>query len=69
MIELVPLGVPVMQALVAGDLDTASRQAGAPLTPYLVGEGWLWRIRLEQVASSTRGPGVDRARGGRRGDR
>ena len=52
MIELVPLGVPVMQALVAGDLDTASQQAGAPLTPYLVGEGWLWRIRLEQVASS-----------------
>jgi [ribosomal protein S5]-alanine N-acetyltransferase len=50
-VELVRLGVPVMEALVAGDLESASRQAGAPLTPYLVDESWLWRIRLEQVAS------------------
>jgi RimJ/RimL family protein N-acetyltransferase len=50
-IELVPLTVPVMEALVDGDLATASRLAGVPLTTYLVDESWLWRIRLEQVAS------------------
>lgn len=50
-IELVRLSVPVMEALVAGDLEAAAREAGAPLTPYLVDEAWLWRIRLEQVAS------------------
>lgn len=50
-IELVQLSVPVMRALVAGHLDTASREAGAPLTPYLVNQSWLWRIRLEQVAT------------------
>lgn len=50
-IELVQLSVPVMRALVAGDLEAASREAGAALTPYLVSEGWLWRIRLEQVTA------------------
>ena len=40
-----------MHALVAGDLETASRRAGATLTPYLVEQSWLWRIRLEQVAA------------------
>lgn len=50
-IELVQLSVPVMHALVAGDLETASLRAGATLTPYLVDQSWLWRIRLEQVAA------------------
>jgi RimJ/RimL family protein N-acetyltransferase len=50
-IELVRLPVATMEALVAGDLPSASRSAGATLSPYLVEEGWLWRIRLEQVAS------------------
>ena len=45
------LSVPVMEALVAGDLETASRDAATPLTPYLVDQSWLWRIRLEQVAA------------------
>lgn len=49
-IDLVPLSVATMEALVAGDLESASREAGAALTPYLVEEGWLWRIRLDQVA-------------------
>ena len=49
-LELVRLSVPTMEALVAGDLPSASRSAGAALSPYLVEEGWLWRIRLEQVA-------------------
>jgi RimJ/RimL family protein N-acetyltransferase len=49
-IELVPLAVPVMEALVDGDLATASRLAGVPLTAHLVDASWLWRIRLEQAA-------------------
>jgi RimJ/RimL family protein N-acetyltransferase len=48
-IRLVPLTVATLQALVAGDLDTARRESGAELTPYFLGEAWLWRIRLEQV--------------------
>jgi [ribosomal protein S5]-alanine N-acetyltransferase len=50
-LRLVRLPVAAMQALVAGDLPTASAAAGASLTPYLVQESWLWRIRLEQVAA------------------
>ncbi|MGZ5405574.1 MAG: GNAT family N-acetyltransferase [Nocardioides sp.] len=50
-LKLVQLSVPAMHALVAGDLETASRVAGATLTPYLVDESWLWRIRLEQAAA------------------
>ena len=49
-LTLVPLSVAVMEALLAGDLEAASAAAGAPLTPYLVDHGWLWRIRLDQVA-------------------
>ncbi|HEX6247869.1 MAG TPA: GNAT family N-acetyltransferase [Nocardioidaceae bacterium] len=50
-IELVRLSVPAMEALVAGDLAGASRAAGVALTPYLVEESWLWRIRLQQIAA------------------
>lgn len=50
-LTLVPLSVPVLEALLRGDLDAASAGAGAPLTPYLVDEGWLWRIRLEQATT------------------
>jgi [ribosomal protein S5]-alanine N-acetyltransferase len=50
-VRLVRLSVASMEALVAGDLDGASRAVGVPLSPYLVDEGWLWRIRLPQVAA------------------
>jgi [ribosomal protein S5]-alanine N-acetyltransferase len=50
-IELVQLSVAALGALVAGDLDRASQEAGVSVSPYLVEEGWLWRIRLEQIAS------------------
>jgi len=53
-LALVPLSVPVLEALLQGDLDAASAGAGAPLTPYLVDEGWLWLIRLEQVTTDPR---------------
>jgi RimJ/RimL family protein N-acetyltransferase len=46
---LVQLSVPALDALVAGDLDTAREVTGAPLTPYFVEQAWLWRIRAEQV--------------------
>ncbi len=50
-VRLVRLSVPALEALVAGDVDAASRAAGVPLSPYLVQEGWLWRIRLPQVVA------------------
>ncbi len=49
-LRLVRLPESAMRALIAGDLATASAEAGAPLTPYLVEHGWLWDIRLEQAA-------------------
>jgi ribosomal-protein-alanine N-acetyltransferase len=50
-VELVRLSVPVLEALLRGDLDAASAGAGAPLTPFLVTQDWLWRIRLDQAAT------------------
>lgn len=49
-LRLVRLSVKAMEALVADDLPAASAAAGVPLTPYLVDQSWLWRIRLAQVA-------------------
>ena len=39
-----------MTALIAGDLAAASAAAGAELTPFLVEESWLWRIRRDDIA-------------------
>ena len=49
-LRLVRLSVEAMEALVADDVATASAAVGVSLTPYLVEESWLWRIRLSQVA-------------------
>lgn len=51
-IRLVRLSPAVMQALVDGDQMAAAERSGIAITDYLAGEecGWLWRIRLEQVA-------------------
>lgn len=49
-IRLVRLSPAVMQALVDGDLEQASEQAGVPLTPFTVDESWLWKIRLADFA-------------------
>ncbi len=49
-LRLVPLSIETMTALVAGDLDSASRHAGVRLTPYLLDHGWLWTLRLAQAA-------------------
>ena len=48
-IRFVQLSPVALSALIAGDLATASAAAGAPLSPYLVDEAWLWRIRLADV--------------------
>jgi ribosomal-protein-alanine N-acetyltransferase len=53
-IELVPLSVRTMTALVAGDLDTARAACGAELSSYFLDAAWLWRIRLEQVQQEPR---------------
>ena len=48
------VGIPpaAMQALVAGDVERASRLTGIRLSKYLASDDctWLWRIRLEQAA-------------------
>jgi ribosomal-protein-alanine N-acetyltransferase len=53
-LRLVRLSVEAMEALVANDLPTASAALGVSLTPYLVEQSWLWRIRLAQVAEDPR---------------
>jgi RimJ/RimL family protein N-acetyltransferase len=53
-VRLVRLSVDAMEALVAGDLESACRVTGVALTSYFVDERWLWRIRLEQLAGDPR---------------
>ena len=48
-ITWVKLSPATLRALIDGDLVAASASAGVALTPYLVDEHWLWRIRLEQI--------------------
>lgn len=48
-VALVRLDLDTLVALIRGDLDAASELAGVPLTPYLLDEAWLWRIRHEQI--------------------
>jgi len=49
MIRFVRLSPAALTALIDGDLAAASAAAGIELSPYLVDENWLWRIRLEQI--------------------
>ena len=48
-VRLVPLPARALAALLDGDLDAASRSAGVCLPPFFLSEGWLWRIRLDQI--------------------
>jgi RimJ/RimL family protein N-acetyltransferase len=48
---LVPLRAPALEALLREDLHAASQAAGARLSPWLLDEGWLWRVRLDQAAA------------------
>ena len=49
-IRFVRLSAETLTALIEGDLDAASRSAGIPLSAFLLSEGWLWRIRRDQIA-------------------
>lgn len=49
-IRFVQLSPAALTALVDGDLAAASADAGTPLSPFLVEEAWLWRIRLADIA-------------------
>ena len=50
--RIVPLDLPTLASLAAGDLATASASCGTDLTPFIADEGWLWRLRLRQLESS-----------------
>lgn len=47
-----PVDLPTLEALAADDLVAAGVRCGTELTPFIGSEGWLWRLRLAQVASS-----------------
>jgi RimJ/RimL family protein N-acetyltransferase len=48
-IRFLKLSPTVLAALVAGDLDAASRAAGHPLSRFLIDENWLWEVRLDDI--------------------
>jgi RimJ/RimL family protein N-acetyltransferase len=48
-IRFVQLSPAALTALIDGDLAAASAAAGAPLSPYLVDEAWLWRVRRADI--------------------
>ena len=47
--SFVRLPPPVLTALLDGDLAGASARCGVELPPLFLQEGWLWRLRLDQV--------------------
>ncbi|WP_396027522.1 GNAT family N-acetyltransferase [Actinoplanes sp. TBRC 11911] len=53
-IRFVQLSPVALRALIEGDLGAASAAAGVLLTPYLVDESWLWRIRLQDIERDPR---------------
>jgi ribosomal-protein-alanine N-acetyltransferase len=48
-VDLVILSADALQALVAGDLDGASREAGVELPHEFLADTWLWSLRLGQL--------------------
>ena len=48
-VRFVRLPLAALDALLAGDLEAASAEAGVPLTAYILEHGWLWEIRAKQV--------------------
>lgn len=51
MITLVPLPLPVLVALAAGDLDAANAASPVLLTPYMLERRSVWVRRAKQVAA------------------
>lgn len=50
-VRLAPLPAAAFASLLDGDLEDASRAAGVALPPFFLSEGWLWRLRLDQVTA------------------
>jgi RimJ/RimL family protein N-acetyltransferase len=50
-LRFVELPCTAMAALRDGDLSTASSEAGVPLTDFFLTYGWLWSLRLGQIAA------------------
>ena len=48
-IRFVQLPLAALTALIDDDLAAASAAAGALLSPFLVEEAWLWRIRRDDI--------------------
>jgi ribosomal-protein-alanine N-acetyltransferase len=40
-----------LRALLAEDLQEARRLSGLDLTPFFLTQGWLWRLRVDQIAA------------------
>ena len=53
-VRFVRLPPPVLTALLDGDLAAASRLSAVHLPPFFLEEGWLWRLRLDQVEADPR---------------
>jgi RimJ/RimL family protein N-acetyltransferase len=52
MITFVPLPLSDLRALVAGDLAAACAAAGHPLSEWVLGERWLWEIRVRDIEAN-----------------
>lgn len=50
-VQIVPLSIPTLHALAAGDLAAAARTCAWPLPEVFVAAGWIstWRYRSEQL--------------------
>jgi RimJ/RimL family protein N-acetyltransferase len=48
-VTLVPLPAAALDALLDGDLARAGQLTGTVLPPFFLTEGWLWRLRRDQV--------------------
>ena len=53
-VRFVRLPPPVLTALLDGDLAAASALSAVDLPPFFLEEGWLWRLRLDQVEADPR---------------
>jgi ribosomal-protein-alanine N-acetyltransferase len=51
-VEFLPLPLPILELLIAGDLQAASAGTGAALPAFFLDETWLWTIRRDQILQS-----------------
>jgi len=51
-VELRPIPLDALRALLAGDLARAGDLVGATLPAFFATEGWLWELRLGQIEAN-----------------